>query len=567
MKKILMIVMVAALAAITFSCDDNFDPARQFEKSDAEFSATPSVSTVAVSASDSLKEVISFNWNDPEYAIGLDESKFTVKVGASGSNFSSFLSKDFSGVLTGALLGKELNGMALRFGGVIGQPITLEAMVVAAQSNNNEPKNSNVVQITVTPYGDLGLTPSSTAVTLNANTASAKSLGLSWSTAFVGFKGVKTYQLQYAKGGTSFASPTNVDITAFSKSFTHFELNKIALAYGIGAGAAGPVDFRIKATNELGTVIYSNVATISVTPYIAFNTVGIIGDATPGGWPTDTDMYRPDATKPTEWTVTLYLIGGKEAKFRADDDWADNWGSASFPSGTGTQNGSNIPVSSSGYYKIDLNVATGIYSFTPVTTTVYTNISLIGEQTGWGPDIADLAKDPSNDQVWTGVAHLEKGKLKFRANHDWVTSWGPSPGTEPASLAGYSRPGPGDMEITVTGDYFVYINVASGEYFFGKTDRNNAYADIGIIGDATPGGWPNDTNLIKNPMNPFKWSGIITLTNGEAKFRANNDWAVNWGAAAFPGGIGVNNGPNIPVQAGKYFITLNTATGEYTFLK
>lgn len=567
MKRILMIVMVTALAAITFSCDDNFEPTRQFEKSDAEFSATPSVSTVAVTASDSLKEVISFNWDDPEYAIGLVESKFTVKVGASGSNFSTFLSKEFTGVLTGALLGKELNGMALRFGGVIGQPITLDAMVVAAQSNNNEPKNSDVVQITVTPYGDLGLAPSSTAITLNAATPSAQSLGLSWSTAFVGFKGVKTYQLQYAKGGTSFASPTNVDVTSFSKSFTHFELNKIAMAYGIAAGAAGSVDFRLKATNELGTVIYSNVATISVTPYIAFNSVGIIGDATPGGWPTDTDMYRPDATKPTEWTATVYLIGGKEAKFRADDDWADNWGSTSFPSGTGTQNGSNIPVSTSGYYKVNLNVGSGAYSFTPVTTTVYTNISLIGEQTNWGPDIADLTKDPANDQVWTGVVHLEKGKLKFRADHDWVTAWGPATGTVPASPSGYSRPGSGDMEITVTGDYFVYINVASGEYFFGKTDYDTPFTDIGVIGEATPGGGASDTNLIKNPVNPFKWSGTITLTNGKIKFREDNDWTVNWGAAAFPSGVAVQNGADIPAQEGRYFITLNTATGEYTFTK
>jgi hypothetical protein len=567
MKRILMIVLVPAVIAFTFSCEDNFEPTPQFKRSGAEFAVSPSASTVAVSAVDSLKPVISFTWNDPAYAVGLERSKFTLKLGPSGSNFTKFATKEFSGALTGALLGKELNGMALKFGGEIGEPIILEVMVVASQSNNNEPKSSNVVQITVIPYGDLMLTPSSTEVVTEAATASEQALELSWSPAFVGFDGEKTYQLEYAKGGTDFASPTEVSVSGFTKSFTGFELNKIALTLGIPAGSAGPIDFRIKATNELGTVLYSNVATVSVTTYVAYNAIGIIGDATAGGWDTDTDMYRPDPTKPTEWTVTVFLAGGKSAKFRAEDKWDNNWGSTDFPSGTGTQNGPNIPVSTTGYYKVNFDAGTGAYSFTPIATTSYTAISLIGEQTGWGSDIADLTQDPNDDQVWTGIVHLEAGSLKFRANHDWGTNWGVPSGATATSLSGYSAQGGGDMAITTEADYFVYINVASGEYFFGKSDRNMPFNDIGIIGNATPGGWDSDTNLIKNPSNPYKWSGFITLTDGEAKFRAENDWAVNWGAADFPGGVATFNGPNIPVAAGTYFITFNTSTGEYYFLK
>jgi hypothetical protein len=566
MKRKLMGFVATALVAFTFSCDD-IELTPEFKKSDVQITLSSSASSVAVAASDSLADALSFTWNDPEYVVGLSGSKFTIKVGPEGGNFTSFLSKEFSGVLTGSLLGKELNGMALKFGGVIDAEITLDAMVVASQSNNNEPKNSNVVQIIVTPYGDLALTPSSTSVVTNAAISSEEALEVTWSTAFVGFNGVKTYVLEHAEGDTDFASPTSVDVTEFTKSFTHFELNKIALAYGIAAGAAGTIDFRIKATNELGTVLYSNIATVSVTPYIAFNSIGIIGDATPGDWATDTDMYRPDATKPTEWTVTVYLMGGKAAKFRADDDWVDNWGSTDFPSGTGTQNGSDIPVSTSGYYKINLDVGTGVYSFTQVTTTVYTNVSLIGEQSNWGPDIADLTKDPTNDQVWTGIVNLEVGNLKFRADHDWATNWGIESGTSASSLSGYSTQNGGDMEITEAADYFIYINVATGEYFLGKPDRNVPIADIGLIGDATPGGWNDDTNLIKNPANPFKWSGRITLNDGSSKFRADNDWAVNWGSDTFPGGTGLQNGPDIPTDAGIYFITFNTATGEYYFLK
>jgi hypothetical protein len=570
MKKIITIkitqITMAALFMLAISCDD-ITPTPQFAESTADFSVTPSANAVGITAKDSLSDAISFSWTDPQYATGLEKSKFTIVAGPTGKNFEKFVSKDFSGVLTGSLLGKEVNAMALEMGGVIGQPISLDVKVVASQANNNEQKNSNVMQISVTPYGDLALKPSTTSVITGIATSSQVGLTLTWTTAFTGYSGVKIYVLQYAKGGTSFASPINIDVTGVSKSFKQLELNKMALAFGVPAGGTGPIDFRIKTTNESGTVLYSNIATVSITTYIAFNSMGIVGDATQGGWDIDTDMYRPDATKPTEWTVTAYLTAGKSVKFRADDKWDDSWGAASFPAGTGTAGGPNIPVNASGYYQVKFDVATGAYSLTPVTTTVYSSISLVGAQSGWTSDIADLTNDPSNNQVWTGIVTLAAGELKFRANHDWTTNWGISPGIPATTLSGYGKGGGDNMNISVAGDYFVYINVATNEYFFGKADRNNPYADVGIVGNATAGGWSTDTNLIRNPLNSYKWSGTFTLTDGEAKFRADNDWTVNWGGATFPGGTGTNNGPNIPAQAGTYFITLNTATGEYYFLK
>src|SRR4029078_2528840 len=52
---------------------------------------------------------------------------------------------------------------------------------------------------------------------------------------------------------------------------------------------------------------------------------------------------------------------------------------------------------------------------------------------------------------------------------------------------------------------------------------------------------------------------------GELKFRANHDWTVNWGSGDFPAGVGVQDGPNIPVTAGEYNITFSSFTGAYNF--
>lgn len=556
------LVSVVALLAFTVACVQQIEPPKQFTASTTDFAITPSATTVAAAAADSTKTALTLTWNDPKFSVGLKNSKFTVMAGKSGANFTSFITKEFTNSLTGALTGKDLNGMALKLGGVVGQPIALDMMVIASQQNNNEPKKSNVIQVSVTAFSGFGLVASPAAITTNPATPTATGTTFTWNNGFSGFTGVTTYQLQHAQAGTSFAAPTVVAVTGFSKSFTHLELNSIALGYNIAPSVAGNVEFRVKATNELGAVTYSSVTSLAITPYIAINSVGIIGSATPGGWSTDTDLYRPDATKPSEWTTIIYLTGGNEAKFRIDDDWATNWGANTFPSGTGTKDGPNIPVNSTGYYKVDFNAATGAYNFTLRTVPSLTSVSVIGAATpgGWGSD-TNLTQDGSNPNVFTGTVTFTDGEMKFRKTGDWGTNWGGN--TYPSGWG--TQDGP---NIAVkAGTYFVWINIATGEYAFGPTNRSQPYAGASIIGSGTPGGWGADTNLIQSPANAFKYSKKVVIVDGEAKFRKTGDWGVNWGQTTFPNGVGTDGGPNIPVAAGTYQITFNSLTGEYTFVK
>ena len=45
---------------------------------------------------------------------------------------------------------------------------------------------------------------------------------------------------------------------------------------------------------------------------------------------------------------------------------------------------------------------------------------------------------------------------------------------------------------------------------------------MGIIGDATPGGWDTDTEMNFDTQKQRFWVDV-TLTAGEFKFRADND--------------------------------------------
>lgn len=281
--------------------------------------------------------------------------------------------------------------------------------------------------------------------------------------------------------------------------------------------------------------------------------IGIIGSATPGLWDEDTDMFK-DQMDPNKFFVMLDLVPG-EAKFRKDDDWAVNWGSADFPSGIGVQDGDNIPVDAASPYFITLDTMSGEYNFESMLT--YETIGIIGDATpgGWDED-TDLTKDANDPNVWTTTITLIDGAVKFRADNDWVVNWG---GTE--FPAGTATMGGEDLIVT-SGDYFVTFNSDSGEYNFKEIVE---YATVGIIGDATPGGWDEDTDLEKSDDDVHQWNLRIVLNDGEAKFRADNEWIVDWGAGDFPGGIGVQGGANIPITAGEYLVSFNSLSGAYSF--
>lgn len=53
----------------------------------------------------------------------------------------------------------------------------------------------------------------------------------------------------------------------------------------------------------------------------------------------------------------------------------------------------------------------------------------------------------------------------------------------------------------------------------------------------------------------------------ELKFAADGNWYFNWGSEAFPVGVGIQYGPNIPVSAGTYTVVFNDILGTYNFIE
>lgn len=93
------------------------------------------------------------------------------------------------------------------------------------------------------------------------------------------------------------------------------------------------------------------------------NTWSVIGDASPGGWSTDTDMSYDASTKTWFTTVLLKSDGTQAIKFRYLHDWTVNLGGSS---GTLSQDGANITIpataTSGDTYKITLDPVAHTYT-------------------------------------------------------------------------------------------------------------------------------------------------------------------------------------------------------------
>ncbi len=418
---------------------------------------------------------------------------------------------------------------------------------------------------------DLTNGSSTTTTELKVDNANDTYDKFEWSkTGYDGLALATTYTIEVSKTADFAVVKVLTTTIATSATITVGQLNDALLALGIPGFTNSTIFFRVKSiiTGQSNPPQYSPAITRSVKTYQAsdcgtYCTVGIIGSAAPGGWDVDVDMRLADATKvdKSTWTITLYLAAG-DVKFRAQDGWDVNWGAAAFPTGTGTQNGANISIPTAGYYKVVFNDATGAFTFTALATPEYATVGLVGpaQAGGWDAD-TDLTKDATNPHLWTATLTLTDGDAKFRANDAWDANWGGS--TSPSGFA--TKDGPNVP--MAAGTYFIRFNDATGEYSFMASNLSAPFNVVGLIGPAQAGGWDTDTDLVKNPANPYLWSKLVTLTDGDSKFRANHAWDVNWGATTFPSGKGVKDGPNIPSKAGTYFITFNSGTGEYTFLK
>lgn len=183
--------------------------------------------------------------------------------------------------------------------------------------------------------------------------------------------------------------------------------------------------------------------------------------------------------------------------------------------------------------------------------------------------VEDAEYDKSTGQgvlTYTGYFTTDGFKL-IKTPGSWTDQWGMS--------GGYVKNDGGSGNITVASDgyYTVTLDTKNDVLTIVKADITpTVYEGMCVSGDFN--NWSDNAMTPVNTLASYAghnhiWLYEIDATGGATtcKFKIPNSWATNWGNSYFPNGVGVADGPNIPVSQGKWRVIFNDITGNYNFVE
>ena len=558
-----------------------------------------STTTIAPTAADSSKTVLTFSWSNPKYATDSSHQKFIVEMDSAGRNFTHEVSFEVDGPLNVSFTGNQLNNVLAGFGFAPGMPFSVDIRLTSSYANNNEQYKSNVVTVTMTPYlVPIILTPSSTSpIILDVSNATSNAISFAWNASEYGTNTI-SYALQLDTAGDNFAHPQVLKYDQkLTSSILVNDLNSLAIAAGVSGGSTKNVEFRI--VSYLGTgystkLVNSSVVTISITTFTPIPpTLYIVGDATPGGWNNPVPLPSQQFTRldAVSYGIVVNLTAGKSyLLLPVNGDWTHKYGGASATGGAlladGAVPGSNTPAPpTSGMYQIVVNFQTGTYTVTPFTMTIPSNLYIVGDATagGWANPVPVPSQQFTQiDAVSFGIiVNLTAGGsyLCLPLNGDWGHKYGGSSATGGTLLADGAVPGSNTPAPAASGTYQIIVNFQTGTYTVTPfTGALPVPTSLYIVGDATAGGWNNPVpvpsqQFTRVNLTDFQLTVNLSSTGSYLFLPVNGDWSHKYGGTSatsgsilYDGAVPGSNTPG-PAVTGNYLIDVDFATGKYTVTK
>jgi len=540
---------------------------------------TANKTAVTATPADSLNQVITFSWTNPDYKQDSSLYKFVLEIDSTGRNFAKKAMKIVTGVAGTSLTGKELNNILLNYGFALGTPYDLDIRVISSYGNNNESYTSNVLKVRVTPYNDPSvLTTVNTSVTCALATASQLSNTFNWSRSFNGYGGTVTYTLQYDSATKNFAAPKDIPVGAslYTKGLTQGEINETALLSRIAGGTTGKVEYRIKATTAQGAVSYSNVVNVTIQTYIPIlrfylpggyqGSTGNGNDWDPGTAPELVRDMRSSALNQLYY-IYMYLPANAEFKVTQGRSWDINYGGSG---GNLSSGGANLTVATAGFYRISVDRVNMKYDIREG------RMGFVGGATGAGWTPANVfptyGMGLAANNLFVGLTDFTTGGWKLIDHNDWnngdisvlnARSYGSTGGSGSSLLVNDANM----PDIATAGRYRVIWD--------GRDVNNVKYemspgTEMRVVGNGIQG--VPDWSPASSPQMTYAGNGVWTITlnlvaGKDIKFLAGNDWGAfdyedNSGGSTATGTarkIKWEGGDNFktPTVSGSYTITLN----------
>lgn len=290
--------------------------------------------------------------------------------------------------------------------------------VVLLTTTLNSCTDNEILPVAIVPAdGSFLITSSADNVVLNKVDAETQiAITFNWEKQSYGINTPVTYTLEMDVQDGDFSNSETFAITGNEKTFTHSELNYLALKFNLVPDVGGQIKVRLKTNLRYGALSsYSNIESISVTPFETLNLkypmpaeLYLQGDAVPSNW----GIPIPDSQKMAQidnhrFGLITSLIGGKNyAVISTPTTWSDpayvaidaeqpSSGGDFRPAGSMTvPQWGGSPMSSpasTGIYKVILDFTSGQYTVTPEPSILSApaDLYIIGDATplGWAANV------------------------------------------------------------------------------------------------------------------------------------------------------------------------------------
>lgn len=277
---------------------------------------------------------------------------------------------------------------------------------------------------------------SSSTIVLTEDTADDSALLVSWPKVTFPINAPVTYAVQFdlttdVKGSEAWLKAKRIEAgeDVLSKSFTVFELNKIALDLGLKANVPGDIVIRTEAMMD--QKVYSNSITITVTPYlktIVFGEMYMPGSYQ--GWDVNTAaVLKEIQIKVYQGYMTVPEGAGLEFKLNPEKGWDVFYGAGDANTDMIKKSDKDFLLPGVGSYQIKVNLNTLKWIAVPYAW------GIVGTSQSGGWDKSTPMSYDHQTKTWKVTANLVPGALKFRLNDNWSVNYGPAdPSTNTVNL-------------------------------------------------------------------------------------------------------------------------------------
>ncbi|HEX9979583.1 MAG TPA: SusE domain-containing protein [Flavobacterium sp.] len=347
--------------------------------------------------------------------------------------------------------------------------------IVAFSCTTDDVEDRPVIQAVDAP---VLMTPDMPTYTLVIENASLQAERFVWTPANFGGDVVVDYVVQMDSIGGNFQDPVILGATAGGTNISISTENLNAKAIELGGEPTVNAEYQVRVISSVGSVepMYSNIVTISVTPYQAFvpaKHLYVVGTATEFGFDNNAGnmpLFRDNANQ-NKFYLRAYFNAGELKFLETLGAWQPQYGTndgvtlaVSNPGDPGA-----ITIATAGYYDIEVDIDEMTFSVTPFDEAgamTFSTIGIIGAATpgGWDTD-TDLTNSTLNPHIWkiTGLP-LTAAAVKFRANNSWDLpgNWGGgTPVTGVMAVNGSDFQG-----VNTDGTYTVWFNDLDNRYIF-----------------------------------------------------------------------------------------------------